>query len=119
MTKWIASIALLIALLAPTSAFASFVCETAYFPGSNARLRTTITSGASCTGATQTLWFCEPTNTSSSCAIAFARYSVPELLGLYDQLGRAADSQQSVVPGLTTCTGTGSVTCGYYVSFGQ
>jgi hypothetical protein len=108
--------ALLFAVLAPASAFASYVCDATYFPGTS-RVRATLTSGASCTGTTTTLWFCESTSTSTSCASSSAaRYQVPELVNLHAQLARAADSQQFVTPGTTTCVG-GASGCGYYIIF--
>lgn len=116
MTKWIASAALALAVLIPTSAFASFVCETTYFPGSNARIRLTLTSSADCAGTSTTYWICEPTNTLTSCAIGIGRYTVPELLQFQSQPVSAADSQQSVSAGTTNCTG-GGTGCLYYVSF--
>jgi hypothetical protein len=112
--KVLLSFALLLALMAPTRAFAAFVCQTDYFPGSNARIKLTLTPNASCSGTTTTYWICEPTSASTSCGIF--RYSVPELLNLQSSLVHAADTQQSVAPATTNCTG-GGTGCLYYVSF--
>ena len=116
MKRLIVSAALFLAVLAPASSFASYVCDATYYPGL-ARVRAFLTSGTNCSGTTQTLWFCEPTSTSTSCANGSAfRYQVPELVNLHSQLARAADSQQSVFSGTTTCVG-GASGCGYYINF--
>src|SRR5262245_27290894 len=117
MTKRILTVALFLALLVPASAFASFVCDATYFPGSLPRVRTTLTSGASCTGTFTTLWFCDPTSASTACASSSSfRYTTAELINLHNQAARAADTQQSIVPGTTTCVG-GASGCGAYLIF--
>jgi hypothetical protein len=108
--------ALFLALAAPTSAFASYVCQTEYFPGSNARIKLVTTDTASCGGTTKTYWICEPTSTSTSCGVL--RYSVTELLNLQSSLVSAADSQQYIAPSTTSCTG-GGTGCLYSVAFKQ
>jgi hypothetical protein len=114
MKRLILTAGLMFALLAPASAFASYVCETGYFP-SPGRVRTTLTTDPNCVGTTTTLWFCEATNTSSLCASGL-RYQVSELTNLHSQLARAADSQQVVFHGTTTCS-NGAAGCGYYILF--
>lgn len=116
MKKLIVSAALFLAVLAPASSFAAYVCDATYYPGLS-RVRAMLTTGTNCTGTTTTLWFCEPTSTSTSCANGSSfRYQVPELVNLHDQLSRAADSQQIVFAGTTNCVG-GGTGCGYYVNF--
>lgn len=109
--------ALLLGLAAPTSAFASYVCQTEYFPGQLARIKLVTTETANCGGATKTYWICEPTSTSTTCGIL--RYSVPELLNLQSGLLGAADTQQAIFPSTTTCTGSTATTCLYTVAFKQ
>jgi hypothetical protein len=117
MKRLILTAGLMFALLAPASAFASYVCDATYFPGVS-RVRATLTSEPNCIGTTTTLWFCEATSTSSSCASSSAaRYQVPELINLHSQLARAADTQQSVTQGTTTCFGGTTTGCGYYIIF--
>jgi hypothetical protein len=108
--------ALLLALAAPSSAFASYVCQTEYFPGSIARIKLVTTASANCGGATTTYWLCEPTNTSTTCGVL--RYTVPELLNLQSSLVSAAKTQQVIFPSVTTCTG-GTGNCLYTVAFKQ
>lgn len=116
MKRRVLTAALFVALLAPASAFASYVCDATYYPNTP-RVRLILTSGTNCTGATQTVWFCDPTSSATSCASgSFARYEMPELVGLHGQLARAADTQQAVFLGTTTCVGGGSG-CAYYVNF--
>jgi hypothetical protein len=101
--KLLVPAALLFAVLVPAAAKADYVCETQYYPGSIARIKLMLTASANCTGATKTLWVCEPTNPSTSCGVL--RYSVPELLNLQSNLVSAADTQQVVLASWTTCTG--------------
>jgi hypothetical protein len=114
--KLLLSAGLLLALIVPTRAFASYVCQTQYYPGANARIKLTITPSASCSGSTTTYWICEPTSTSSSCGVF--RYTVDELLSLESSLTHAADTQQAIAVSTTTCSGGGSG-CLYSVSFYQ
>jgi hypothetical protein len=108
--------ALLLGLTVPASAFAAYVCQTEYFPGSIARIKLVTTGTANCGGATTTYWICEPTNTSTTCGTL--RYTVPELLSLQSSLVSAAKTQQVIFPSLTTCTG-GTGNCLYSVAFKQ
>lgn len=104
----------------PTVASAEYVCSVAAFPGNGSspyRLRVTFTTGASCTGTTTTQWYCEQgVGTQSTCALDTLRFQKPELTELFGQLSRAADSQQQVGRGTTTCM-DGTLACGYYVEF--
>ena len=78
----------------------------------------TYSTGASCTGTTTMMWYCEKGvgTTSPSCAIDSLRFDKPELAALFGQLARAADSQQSVIYSTTSC-GDGTVGCAYSVDF--
>lgn len=102
-----------LAILAPSSAFAAYVCQAEYFP-SPGRIKLITTPTASCSGATSTYWICETTNTSTSCGIF--RYQVPELVGLQSSLASAAASQKPITVSTTSCTGGGSG-CLYSVGF--
>lgn len=110
-------------LAVPTLASADYVCSVAQFPGNPTlayRVRVVFSSSASCTGTTTTLWFCEKgvNSAQSSCVSDTLRFEKPELIEMYGQLVRAADSQQQVTRATSTCgDGSGSVTCGYYVDF--
>ena len=112
--KTILSVGLSLAVLAPASAFAAYVCQTEYFP-SPGRIKLVTTASAACTGATTTYWICESTNTSSSCGIL--RYTVPELIGLQTSLADAAGTQKPIAVSSTTCTGSSATTCLYSVAF--
>ena len=115
--KLLLSAGLLLVLVVPTRAFASYVCRTQYYPGANARIKLTITPSASCSGTTATYWICEPTSTSTSCGIF--RYTVDELLSLENSLTQAADTQQIVFVSLTNCSNSSAIECLYSVTFGQ
>ena len=110
--KLLLSSVLLGTLLVPSIASASYVCEATYFVG---RLRTILSSTASCGGTLTTYWLCDPSSTASACSIA--RYSTAELIGVFNALSRAADSQQSVSAGVTNCSNGSGTTCLYYVNF--
>jgi len=117
MAKRILIVALFLGVLAPASAFASFVCGMTYFPGSQPRVRLSITSGTDCTGSVANLWFCDPSSTATFCASTPEfRYTVPELLALSNVAARAAESQQAVFTVTTSCVG-GTTGCGAYVVF--
>ncbi|HZI15391.1 MAG TPA: hypothetical protein VE153_33775 [Myxococcus sp.] len=114
-------LSVLAAVAVPTVASADYVCGVAQFPGNPSlpyRLRVTYSTGASCTGTTTMMWYCEKGvgTTSPSCAIDSLRFDKPELAALFGQLARAADSQQSVIYSTTSC-GDGTVGCAYSVDF--
>jgi hypothetical protein len=111
--KILLSAGLSLAILAPSSAFAAFVCQAEYFP-SPGRIKLITTASASCSGATTTYWICETTGTSSGCGIF--RYQVEELVGLQSSLASAAASQKPIAVSTTSCTGGGSG-CLYSVAF--
>lgn len=107
--------ALLLGLLAPTSAFANYVCQTEYYPGQFPKIKLVLTTGASCTGSTFTYWVCDPTAAAST-TCGFLRYTVPELLNLQSSLVSAAKTQQFVQQSTTTCSGA---SCFYSIAFKQ
>lgn len=115
--KRLIAVLVFVASLAPLSAWADYVCGVAYFPGSLARTRLTTSTAANCGGTIKTYWICESTSTSSSCSVV--SYTVEEQLALYRSLVSAADTQQGMSVGLTTCRNSSSVTCLYYVNFAQ
>ena len=117
--------ALVAVALAPASAMAEYVCRANYFghvpsttPG---RMKVRLSTGASCTGTIRTLWFCDnrfPGGAASVCAVDGLRYDREELLAIFQQVVRAADSQQVLFASTTTCA-DGTAGCGYAVDFGE
>ena len=110
------TVLVLAVLVAPALAAADYVCSAAYFPGT-ARARLITSSGPSCTGTTTTYWICDAAGSSTSCG--YFSYTAEELQNLHASLARAADTQQSVTVGLTTCRSGGAGWCFYYASFGN
>lgn len=107
--------ALLLALLAPLTASAAYVCQTEYYPGSMSRIKLLTTTGANCTGTTTTYWICPSTMSSTSCGSL--RYTQTELLSLQSNLVSAADTQQVVLPSVTPCVGAETSYCFYSLAF--
>jgi hypothetical protein len=103
--------ALLLAMLAPASAFASFVCRAEYFPGIP-RIKLITTESTNCVGTTKTWWVCDPTSTSTACGSL--RYTPAELLNLQSSLASAGKTQQSVLVSTIAC---GTSTCFYSAAF--
>jgi hypothetical protein len=108
----------------PATAMAEYVCRANYFPGNTSvpgRIRVNFTSLADCAGTTRQLWFCDNryVGPSSSCAVSGLRYDKDEILALFQQLVRAADSQQSVSASTTGCSDGVTSGCGYAVDFGR
>ena len=107
----------------PMAARADFVCRVIEFPNvpntAPARVRVLFTSAANGAGSSRTLWFCDTRANAGNtfCATAAFQYEMPDLVGLYQSLARAADSQQTASPTTTTCIG-GAQGCGGAVEFG-
>jgi hypothetical protein len=117
--------AALVAMMLPAAAGAEYVCGAAYYPYVQntvpGRLRVRFTASPSCTGASRTLWFCDNrfVISGTTCAGPTGRYDSAELLALFQQAARAADSQQKATAAITTCSDNVTVGCGYSVDFGE
>ena len=113
--KLILSATLLLGILAPAAASASYVCSSEYF-GGTPRVKLVLTTSPSCAGTTTTYWICDPSLSSTGCGLL--RYSKDEILSLQSSLVSAAHTQQIVFASTTTCQG-GASGCLYSLQFRQ
>jgi hypothetical protein len=109
------------AALFPALAGAEYVCRATYFPYVEntvpGRLRVRLSASSSCT-STQAIWFCDNRAVGDRATCADTRYEPAELLALFQQAARAADSRQIAFAGTTTCS-NGASGCGYYLEFSE
>jgi hypothetical protein len=114
--------AALAVMMLPAMAGAEYVCRAAYFPyvpnTAPGRMKVRFTSAPSCAGTSRTLWFCDDRFVTSGTTCG-TRYDSPELLALFQQVARAADSQQIVSAATITCSDGITPGCGYYVDFSE